>query len=90
MRWDSSRPLWSGSLRCASWANSDAVVHSKRALVEVELAKEHNGSISIIQDVDELSEDAAVKRQRLMDIPLDRRLYKGKLILQRSDPPCNA
>jgi hypothetical protein len=55
-------------------------------LVEVGLAKEHNGSISIIQDVDELSEDAGVKRRRLMDIPLDRGLYKGKLILQRSDP----
>ena len=79
--------VWSGSLRSGSWANTDAVLHTKRALVETGLAKEDNGVISSIQDLGELSEEDAAKRRRLLDIPLDRRLYKGKLELIQSVAP---
>ena len=83
------RSVWSGSLRSGSWANSDAALHTKRALVETGLAKEDNGVISIIQDLGELSEEAAAKRRRLLDIPLDRRMHKGKVELIRSVAPYN-
>ena len=79
------RSVWSGMLRKHHWANSQAVLHTKRTLVESGLAKESAGVVSIIQDSAELTEEASAKRRRLLDIPLDRRLFKGELELMRSE-----
>ena len=81
------RSVWSGLLRNHHWANSQAVLHTKRTLVESGLAIESSGVVSIIQDSSELSEQASAKRRRLLDIPLDRRLLQGKLELMRSERP---
>ena len=81
------RSVWSGMLRSNHWANSQAVLHTKRTLVECGLASDSSGVVSIIQDSSELSEQAAAKRRRLLDIPLDRRLFQGKLELMPSDRP---
>ena len=83
------RSVWSGLLRNSHWANSAAVVHTKRSLVESGLAQENHGVITIIRDAGQLSEEASAKRRRLLDIPLDRRLHKGKLELTRSETSCD-
>jgi hypothetical protein len=79
--------VWSGLLKRNHWANSQAVRHTKRTLVECGLASESSGIVSIIQDSSELSEQAAAKRRRLLEIPLDRRLFSGKCQLMSSASP---
>jgi hypothetical protein len=80
------RSVWSGLLKRNHWANSQAVLHTKRTLVEAGLACETSGVVNIIQS-SELSEQAAAKRRRLLEIPLDRRLFSGKCQLMSSASP---
>ena len=81
------RSVWSGHLRKHHWANTQAVLHTKRTLVEAGLASETSGVVNIIQESSELSEEAAAKRRRLLEIPLDRRLFSGKCQLMSSASP---
>ena len=81
------RSVWSGLLKRNLWANSQAVLHTKRTLVEAGLACETSGVVNIIQESSELSEQAAAKRRRLLEIPLDRHLFSGKSQLMSSASP---